>query len=368
MVTSVLHVFPTLDNGGVEKFLLNYYEHMDRDLIRFDFVVLGTKKGIFEDLFLSLGSCVYHITPFSTNPFKTFNEMLHILSSNRYDILHCHGYGFKSLFALSLAKIMGIHVRILHSHMVTPEGGLRKKAKRIFVTYFSKMFANYWWACGVDAAKWLFGRSAVKQNRVTIVPNAIQVSDFKFNEADRKKVRSGLGVDKGTIVLGCVGRITDQKNQKFLIDVMNNLKGSSQKFLLCLVGSGDLDEYISKTIKEFRMQNNIKMLGARNNVNELLSGFDVFVLPSKFEGFPVSLVEAQMNGLDCLVSDKITTEVNFTGHINYLSIDDGSQLWSNALLKSANRGRLIRYSANSEKYDISYQGKKLQQLYVTISI
>jgi glycosyltransferase involved in cell wall biosynthesis len=149
---------------------------------------------------------------------------------------------------------------------------------------------------------------------------------------------------------------------------MNNLKGSSQKFLLCLVGSGDLDEYISKTIKEFRMQNNIKMLGARNNVNELLSGFDVFVLPSKFEGFPVSLVEAQMNGLDCLVSDKITTEVNFTGHINYLSIDDGSQLWSNALLKSANRGRLIRYSANSEKYDISYQGKKLQQLYVTISI
>lgn len=362
----ILHLYTALDDGGVERFLLNYYKEMNRSQYKFDIVVPGQHVGILEKQFIELGCNVFHVCKFSDNPIKNIAETARVVKKGNYDVVHCHGY--KSVEGLILGKLFGINNRIVHSHMVIPNETSGIKFKRKFIVLICKLFATSWWACGIDAGKWLFGAKAFKQGKVTVVPNAIQLDTYKFDETAEKKLRAQFQISPGVKILGNVARLSLQKNQEFLLESFAKIP-MGKDYILLLVGSGELRQKLELKSKQLEIFDRVRFLGSRNDVPNLLSLFDLFILPSKFEGLPVSLVEAQASGLKCLVSDTVTTEVNVTGNIKYVSLKSGQDKWAKEIIKLAdevnNRDLSVKKMKNG-MFDIITQSNNLQNLYLEI--
>lgn len=362
----VLHLYTALDDGGVERFLLNYYQGMERNNFKFDIIVPGSHIGILEQQFIDLGCNVYHVERFSDNPVKNIRETASIIQKGHYDIIHCHGY--KSVEGLLLGWILGIKTRIIHSHMVVPNESILTKFKRKIIVSFCKLFATYWWACGTDAGKWLYGNREFECGRITVVPNAINIDTYRFNLTARNQLRKQFNVPSNMKIIGNVARLSAQKNQGFLLDVFAGIP-NRENYMLFLVGSGELEAELKAKIVELHIQDNVHFLGSRTDVPDLLSMFDIFLLPSKFEGLPVSLVEAQAAGLPCLVSNTITSEVNVTGNIKYISLNLGIDRWGKEItqmIAKNNDRSLCGEKMKNGMFDIFAQSDNLQKLYLNI--
>lgn len=360
----VLHLFTTLDGGGVESFLYNYYLHIDRNDISFDFVVPGNKKGYLEEPVINLGAKVFHVNTLRDNPIKQILQLVNIIKSEKYDIIHCHGY--KSAIGIIIAWFMNCKVRIIHSHMAfVPENKIQRLIRKI-TTCIVKKLSTAWFACGNDAAKWLFGDKAFHENKVVIINNAIDLNKFKFNQEKRNRIRCSLDVES-KLVLGNIARLTDQKNQVFLLKLLSKLKNIRHDVICLFIGNGEDKELLLQKSKELNVEDNVTFLGMREDVPDLLSALDIFVLPSKYEGLPVVLAEVQASGLVSMASEKITREINVTGLIDYLPIDSENDLnlWVDKIcdldfeLDRIKKAELMI----GGKYDISYQTKKLTQIY-----
>lgn len=362
----ILHLYTALDDGGVERFLLNYYQEMDRVAFKFDVVVPGGHIGILEKQFLDLGCHVYHVTRFSDSPMKNIRETAAIIKRGNYNIIHCHGY--KSVEGLLLGWIIGIKTRIIHSHMVIPNESILTKIKRIFIVLLCKIFATDRWACGIDAGKWLYGKRDFGQGKFTVVPNAININAYRFNLTARDQLRKEFKISSDVKIIGNVARLSLQKNQEFLLESFAKVS-NQERYVLFLVGSGELKDELEAKATQLHINNNVRFLGSRTDVPALLSMFDLFILPSKFEGLPVSLVEAQAAGLPCLASSTITEEVNVTGNIKYLSLDLGSECWEREIVQTATKvedRNLYAEKMKNGMFDIVAQSDKLQNLYLNI--
>lgn len=365
----VLHLFTTLDGGGVESFLYNYYSHMNLAEIKFDAIVPGTKTGYMEQNFISLNSEVFHVKRFRENPIKHLKDVGRIIKNNDYDIVHCHGY--KSTVGLVLAKIFGCKVRIIHSHMAFVNENFSVKAYRKLLTCIAKVFATDKFACGIDAAKWLFGEKNYDSGKVTIIHNAIDLSKYKYNESTRNKLRDEMNLGKD-FVLGNVARLTYQKNQIFLLYLMKEIIKLNPHTRLLLIGEGEDRNCLELECEKMGIENYVQFLGLRTDVPELLSTIDFFVLPSKYEGLPVVLAEIQAAGLQACVSDKITREINVTGSICYLSLDKPLENWAKTIVDCYTEKHMVDRHKSGEimmngKYDIMYQAEKLYELYFKLT-
>ncbi|MGT2932809.1 glycosyltransferase family 1 protein [Streptococcus catagoni] len=360
----ILHIYTSLDGGGVERFLLNYYKHMNRKDFEFDIVVPGSDIGILERDFEELGAKIFHVSLFRDHKIEHLQEMIKIFKEGNYDIVHTHGY--KSILGLIFAFIFGIKVRIIHSHMAFEKEKNFMKIKRQFVTLFSKLLSNVRWSCGIDAGNWLYGKNSYKNGYFQVIHNAIDSDDFLFNEKIRMKCRQNLGISDETFLVGNVARLSEQKNQKFLIETFLLLK-NNPNIKLIIVGKGELEKELKSLVREYDL-NNIIFLGARNDVSELLMAFDLFVLPSFYEGLPVSLIEAQASGLKSLSSDTITQEVNITKLVRYIDLKFGPKFWSNEILslsKNMDTRLNIKYLEGTI-YDIKLQALELENLYLNL--
>ena len=364
----VLHLFTTLDGGGVESFLYNYYSNMDTSKIIFDTVVPGEKIGYLEAKFIDLGGEVFHICRFRENPIKHIREVSNIIKNGHYDIVHCHGY--KSTIGLLFAKIWGCKVRIIHSHMAYVNESWLKKSCRNVITLIAKLLATEKFACGIDAAKWLFGVKDYEKGNVRIINNAIDLSKYSFDEKQRENYREKLGLI-GKFVIGNVARLTYQKNQSFLLRVFKEILLRDESAILLLVGEGEDREKLEKECIELGMDKKVKFLGMRKDISELLSTMDVFVLPSRYEGLPVVLAEVQASGLLSCVSSNVTREINETNSIYYLSLESSYELWCKKIIEitqNNNVKKRVEKQAimHNGKYDIKYQAKKLFDTYISL--
>lgn len=359
----VLHLFTTLDNGGVETFLASYYRHIDRDKIQFDFVVPSFNEGFLEPEMKKLGGRVFHIHRLRANPFKHLTDLFRIISKGNYDVIHCHGY--KSSIGLFIAKIVGCRVRVLHSHMAYVKESIIEKKVRQLLTTLSICVATNLFACGRDAARWLFGNKRLTTGLVEIIPNAIELDKYSFSSADREKVRQELQIES-SFVLGNVARLSNQKNQIFLLEMMRELIPICPDIVLLLIGDGEDQEMLKEYCRTLCLADSVRFLGRRKDIPVLLSAIDLFVLPSKFEGLPVSLVEAQSAGLPILASDTITREVDLMNTITYLPIGrNGQEEWKKTVedLKQKHT-RHSSASLYGSDYDIHHQARKLSQWYL----
>ena len=234
----ILHVVPALGSGGIEKIIYDYYLHLNRDKFRFDFIVYGDEVGKLEKEFLKMGSNVYHIPPKKKSIYKSLSQMKKIILNGGYDVIHAHQQE-TGIFPIYYARKANIKTRITHSHIAfREENKLEKLIYKIFNPVLKYMTTHYF-ACGLDAGKFLWGNDLVQKNKVFIMNNAIDVKIFEFNQSLRQSIRKSLNIDN-KLVIGNVGRFSFQKNHEFLIKIFYEIYKSNKDSVLLLVGEGEL--------------------------------------------------------------------------------------------------------------------------------
>ena len=321
----VLQIVGIACNGGVEAVVLNYYRHMDKSKVQFDFVVHKNPAENFVAEVKKGGGRLYEVTPYNKNIFAFTLEIYRIIKDGNYDIVHSN-MNSMSGFPLFAAWLAGAKVRILHNHTTdTKTEGFRTILKRV-LRPFAKMFANRYWACSNLAGEWMYGEKAVKSGKITIIPNAIDLERFAFNLDKRKSLRQKLGLE-GKFVLGHIGRFAYQKNHSFLIDVFADVVRVKPEARLMLIGDGELKKTIEKKVVNLGLQDKVLFLGNRNDVADLYNVMDIFLLPSHYEGLPVVGVEAQANGLKCIMSDLVTEECRLTNNIYFINLHREIKKW-----------------------------------------
>lgn len=362
----VLHIVSSLDGGGVENLLFNYYTHMDRDKFKFDFIVHGDNIGVLESNFKKLNSTIYHIPTKHESFLRNLNAMKQIITDGDYDVVHAH-QGTIGVFPMYFAKKAGVKVRITHSHIAYMERTCFEKIIDMILLPFLKEYSTYWFACGLDAGRFLWGARAVEKGKVIVINNAIDIDKFTFNANLRDQKRKELGID-GKFVIGNVGRFTYQKNHEFLIKVFSEIYKLNKNAILLLVGGGELEADIKEQIINLGLSEAVKFLGIRNDVPHLLQAMDVFLLPSRYEGLPVVLVETQAAALKSIASDVITQEVKVTNYLNYISLERDPQYWANEVLKYVDGYNRNNTSAEIKKggYDIRLEAGKLERIYINL--
>lgn len=359
----VLHIVPALDGGGVENLLLNYYSHMNKDKFVFDFIVHGKNVGALESVFEKMGSKIYHIPPKHESFLQNLKAMQRIINDGNYDVVHAH-QGAIGTFPMYFAKKAGVRCRITHSHVAFMRESLLRKIINKFLLIFLKKYATDWFACGTDAGRFLWGDNAVNNGKVHVMNNAIEIDKFTFNPLIREEMRHQLDVD-GKFVIGNVGRLSYQKNHEFLIRVFNEIYKLEKNGVLLLVGRGELEDDVRQQVEELGLTEAVKFLGIRNDVPSLLQAMDVFLLPSRYEGLPVVLVEAQAAGLVSVVADTITKEVKVTDKVIYISLEESYLGWANEVLMFTNGYERKDTFPQMQLggYDILQEAKKMELFY-----
>ncbi|MFI3594768.1 glycosyltransferase [Streptococcus uberis] len=349
-MVKVLHTIPALDGGGADRVIYDYCVRMIPD-IQFDFIVHSETKGILETELESLGCNIFHIKPARDGFFKYLKSIFFILKSNKYDMIHV-SQGFWGFWFIFLSKFLGIKIRIAHAHMANLPETKNQFIKRFIFSKLTELFSTDLFACGEDAAKWMWGEKNFNRNKVRIMVNAIDGKKFDFNPKLREELRNQWDITDD-FVIGNVGRLTYQKNQTFLIDVFSEIHKSNPKSKLFLIGRGDMEDELKNKVKQLRLDDSVIFTGVRKDVDYLLNMLDIFVLPSHFEGLPITLIEVQMNGLPTVVSENITKESKFSENYISLSLKESAEFWAKKIL-GLNMNRSALPEKMRQKRDVNY--------------
>lgn len=355
----VLQVVNDMQRAGLETMLMNYYRNIDRSKIQFDFLTHRPNRAAYDDEIEAMGGKMYYAPRlYPQNYPKYFRFMQEFFAQHpEYRIVHSH-IDAMSAFPLYAAKRSNVPVRISHSHNTR----LDKDAK-IVIKYFAKnvvpKVANEYWACGEMAGKFMYGEQPFH-----VLRNAIELEKFQYNVAIRDKVRRQLGIES-EFVVGHVGRYCPVKNQSFLLDVFKSICEKEERAHLLLIGIGEEEVTLRKKAEELGIAGKVTFLVNRSDVNELYQAMDVFVMPSLYEGLPVVCVEAQTNGLPCIVADRISDEVLLSSSIQLKSLSDGKESWADEIL-SVNRIRSTEApeELRANGYDIKREAKILSEEYL----
>ena len=327
----VLQVVNDMHRAGLETMLMNYYRNIDRKEIQFDFLTHRPYKSDYDEEILSMGGKMYYAPRlYPQNYWKYFRWMHDFFHEHpEYQIIHSH-IDTVSYLPLLAAKEAGVPVRIAHSHNTSIDKDFKYPLKQFFRTQLTKV-ANEYCACGQEAGEFLFG-----EQRFKVIPNAIEIGAFVFDEMIRREVRKELGLE-GKFVVGHVGRLSYQKNHEFLIDIFSELYKSNSNARLLLVGTGEKEAKLRKKVAKNGLSHVVTFLGNRDDVNKLYQAMDVFVMPSFFEGVPVTGIEAQFSGLTCIFSDQVPKEVDFSGNCEFMPLHMDVSRWAARVLQEAGR-------------------------------
>lgn len=355
----VLQVVTHMNRGGLETMLMNYYRHIDREKVQFDFLVHRTNRADYDDEIESLGGTIYRLprlVPWSSTYRSALNTFFK--EHPEYQIVHVHQDCLSSVI-LKAAKQHGIPVRIAHSHTSNQDRNIKYLIK-LYYKRFIPYFATDLFACGKDAGNWMFGSVPFQ-----ILKNTIDSADYFFDENRRKSVRKSLMIPENALVLGHVGRFSPVKNHAYLIDLFRAVHAKRHDSFLLLIGDGELRPAIAEKIKALSLEDCVVFTGLRSDVPDLLQAMDVFVFPSLYEGLPVTLVEAQASGLPCVISANIPNDCDLTELITRISLDESPETWAEQIILAKNDSRKNTQSEIAATgFDISENAKWLQNFYL----
>lgn len=359
----VLQCVNDMHRAGLETMLMNYYRHIDRSQIQFDFLTHRPNKSDYDDEIISMGGKVYYAPRlYPQNYPKYFKWMkAFFVEHPEYKIVHSH-IDTMSYLPLLAAKKAGVPVRIAHSHNTSVDKDFKYILKMYFKMRINSVVTNRL-ACGEEAGEFLFG------NRdFDVIPNAVDAEKFYFNEEIRNKKRAELGLNS-EFVVGHVGRISYQKNHKFLIKIFNELLKKERNAVLLLIGVGDKEQEVKSQVNDLGLNDRVKFLGNRSDVSELYQAMDVFVLPSLFEGIPVVGVEAQFADLPCVFSDKTPSEVKFNHKTKFIGLDKSPEVWADSILAIRNKGLRMnnREDIIKSNYNIKIAHSILENYYFSFN-
>lgn len=351
--------------GGIEAFVMNYYRELADKGIQFDFVCMYDKIAHEEEI-RSLGGEIFYVPDVKKNYFGYVRKMKKILNPEAYGAVHVNMLSAANITPLKLCARAGMKKIIVHSHNSSVPGLVRSLMDRMNRPGLNR-YATARFACGEKAARWMFGDFAFEHGEVKIIRNAVDVDKYIFSEEKRNQVRREHGFGE-RLVIGHVGRFDLQKNHEGLLDIFQEISRREPDAVLCLVGDGGLKEHIQKKAADAGLKEKVFFMGVRENVEDFLSSMDVFLFPSLFEGLPFTLVEAQTNGLPCVVSDTITTEAFLGGNqVRTLSLKESKDRWAGAVLECTGQGRKseqeLRRELMKRHFDIKKEAERLRHLY-----
>ena len=344
--------------GGIENFIMNYYRNIDRSKVQFDFLVHYEEKGYYDDEILQLGGKIYY-----TNVRKDKKIIKYIKFLNKffkehkeYKIIHGHMPGLAPIYFM-MAKINGVKIRISHSHVNDTEKTLKGRILKLVIKTI-KHFSNVYFACSEDAGKFMYGK-----RKFTVIENAIDIDKFSFDLSKREELRKELEL-KDEFVLGCVGRFNYQKNHFFLLDIFSEIHKLEQNTKLVLIGEGDLENDIKQKAKELNIEKDILFLGVKKNIQDYYNVFDVFVLPSNFEGVGIVFVEAQANGLKTFASTEVPKEAKVSELIHFISLQKEPSYWAKEILSNKMDRKDVTKEIEENNLSIKKEASKLQNMYI----
>lgn len=361
----ILHVLHSMNRGGAENAIMNYYRHIDRIKVQFDFLLTDNDKCQFEDEILSLGGRVFRVPPMRmSNPFPYLKGVNKFLSSHpEYRIVHSHTSS-KSVFPLWIAKRNGVPVRISHSHSSMAEKGI-KGTIRLALMPLLKFVATDWLTCGIQAGEYLYGKRAMNIGKVVLFRNVIEGNHYRFDIEKRKNIRKELSLNEDCLVVGHTARYDAVKNHKFDVLILKELQKLHPNSKLLEVGKG-VKEGLSEHAKRIGVYDDIIFTGVVNNVWDYEQAMDAFILPSFNEGLPLSIIEAQVSGLPCFTTEgTVSKECSVTDLVTYTRLDEGAKVWAEKIYASRKVERRDRHEEIAKAgYDAETSAKVLQDFYI----
>ncbi|MDD3368251.1 MAG: glycosyltransferase family 1 protein [Lachnospiraceae bacterium] len=360
----VLHVLGRLDIGGAESRIMDLYRAIDRELVQFDFMIHTTDHCYFEDEINSLGGRIYHVPRFKVlNYFEYKKAWKEFFKEHReFQAVHGHMTSTGSIYQ-PIAKKAGVPITIAHARSAGTDPGL----KGLLTKWMRRSLSgkvDYCFACSTIAGEAVFGQKAVEENKIILFPNAIPTEMYLFDPHKREEMREKLGIcDR--YVIGHVGRFHYAKNHEFLLEVFTELKKRQEKAVLLLVGDGPLLGSVKEKAKELGIEEDVIYTGNQSNVNDYYQAMDYLVFPSRYEGLPGTIVEAQVSGLKCLVSDAVTREVAMTELVTYFSLEKSPKEWATMVMEQKdNERRDFREEVQAAGYDVKEQARKITDFYM----
>lgn len=355
----ILHVVTYMGRGGLETMIMNYYRHIDRDKVQFDFLVHRDFEADYDAEILSLGGRIYHmprLIPWSNSYRKQLKAFF--CAHSEYKIVHVHQDCLSSV-ALQCAEECGVPVRIAHSHSSSAVKNLKYLLKLYYMQKIPR-FSTHLFACSRQAGDWMF-----MNHPYTIVPNAIDVSQYVYSEQAEWAVRDEFGLTD-ELVVGHVGNFTPAKNHIFLLEIFREVRTKQKNVRLLLIGGGEGLRAIREKADTMGLSSAVIFAGTRKDVPRLMQAMDVFVFPSLYEGLPVTLIEAQAAGLPCVISNAVSRECEVTkGLITQKSLSNSAFEWAECILKNIrDRKQDHREEVSSAGYEIHKAARKLQEFYM----
>ncbi|MBR6728322.1 MAG: glycosyltransferase family 1 protein [Clostridia bacterium] len=344
--------------GGVEAFIMNIYRHIDRSKIQFDFLVHYKERFFYDDEIEALGGRIHRLSFRNDNRyFKYKSDLKRFFGEHpEYRVVWGHMDGLASIY-LKAAKKCGVSVTMSHSHITSAERSLKGLVKRVLRGNLCK-YADRRFACSTEAGRYLYGKHDFK-----VMPNAIAVEKFGFDPEARARIREANGW-QGKTVVGHLGRFNPQKNHLYLIDIFKAYLKRDPDAVLCLCGDGELQGSVRDYVAQCGLEDKVTFTGNISNANEYYQAFDMFVMPSLYEGLPVSGVEAQTAGLRCYFADTITRETSLVPqNVRFLSIKQDPAAWAEVLEKTDEATRAATFdTVAASEYNIQKLVEMLEKL------
>ena len=355
----LINTVPTNKNG-ITNVLFNYLRAMDTEGIHMDLVSINQPDDYYVKEVEKRGGQLF-VFPRRNGTISYWKSLRNLIRENRYDAVHIHGNSHTTVLELTAARVAGCSVCIVHAHTTTCEHVVVHK---LLATVFHSL-CTHGLACGEAAGKFMFGRYPF-----IVVNNGVDTEKFVFNQVHRDDIRKKHNWN-GCKVIGHVGYFSEVKNHQWVIEVFRELANKDNTYRIVLIGDGELRSSIVEKAKEYGILDRITFTGNINNVNEYLSAMDLVLMPSLFEGLPLTLIEQQANGLRCVVSDTITKEVDKTGNLTFLPLSVAAKEWAEviAAIKMVGDEERKQLSANAIEaithcgYSIKGEAEKLRQYY-----
>jgi len=352
-----------LDYGGTSSFVMNYYRELHGNEIQIDFLVYGYTNGIYDHEVKEKGSHIFHVPIRSKKPIKHHQEIKKLFTQKSFDIIHSHVDAMNG-YVLSLAKKANIKIRISHAHNTSHLSN--HPVKRILLNHYKRKInqvSTHFLTCSLEAGNFMYPK--VKKEQILIIKNAFNLKRFAFEKSSRQKIRSMLSIDDDTIVIGHVGRFDYQKNHRFLIPLMTIFKQKEMNVRLICIGQGHLKKEFIRLVNLHHLDQYITVLDPVENIEAYYSAFDTSILPSLFEGFGYTVIEAQYNGLYTICSKHVPLETNITINNVYLDLNAPMDTWIDAIIHAAKmRQQQSIDETLFHQYDIKAASTVLKKLYL----
>lgn len=360
----VLQVVGKMHYGGMETLIMNVYRHIDREKVQFDFLVHYEEPGEYDEEIRALGGKIYVMPRTVPQNYFRYKKALRAFFTEHqeYTVIHGHLQSVAFLYH-QIAKETGKRFCITHAHLAGIDHDIKGRIS-YQTSLWAQKYTDAFFGCSMDSCKFFF-KNAIKQGKpMTVINNGIETEKYQFSQEQREQVRKELELDNH-LVIGHVGRMANQKNHAFLIQIFAEIVKKRPDSILLSIGTGPLESQIKQQVKDLKLEDHVRFLGPRGDVSRLLQGMDLFLFPSLYEGFALTLVESQAAGLKSFTSVGISEVVKITDLLDFINLEQPPEYWADRVLQALPYEREnTRKKIIAAGYDIETTAKELEAFYL----